>query len=65
MRSAVENLKGKERRGSTGSIEDFRKRKREMSGESKGDKEDIFKRSNRIQRSPQRGSDKEGDRWLR
>jgi len=44
MKSIVGNLKGKERRGSTESLEDYRKRKREVQGEERECSEDIFKR---------------------
>jgi len=46
LKSTVKNLKDKERRGNTGSIEEFKKKK-EMLGDGEGVKEDIFKRSNK------------------
>jgi len=44
MKSVVETLKSKERRGSTGSLEDYKKRKREMSGENGREGRRIFSR---------------------
>jgi len=57
----VKTLKGKERRGSTGSSEDYKKRKREMLGVDGEREEDIFKKSNRVLRSPIRGEEIEGE----
>jgi len=61
MKSVVETLKSKETRGSTESLEDYKKRKREMWGEDGERKENIFKKSNRVLRSPIRREDMEGD----
>jgi len=61
MKSVEKIREGKERRGSTGSIEDYRKRKREMQREEGENKEVIFKRSNRTKRSPPGGDDREED----
>jgi len=55
MKSRVETVKSKERRGSTGSIEEYTKRKRQLVGErerGEGEKKDLFKRSNIMIRSP-------------
>jgi len=54
MKSIVETVKSKERRGSTGSIEEYTKRKRQMWEEREGEreKENIFKRSNIMKKSP-------------
>jgi len=61
MKSIVGNLKSKERRGSTGSLEDYRKKKREVQGEERECSEDILKKSNKMLRSPIKRDGKEGD----
>jgi len=61
MKSVEKIREGRERRGSTGSLEDYRKRKREMQREEGENKEDIFKRNNRTQRSPPGGDNRERD----
>jgi len=59
MKSVERIREGRERRSSTGCLEEYGKRKREMSGEEGGSKEEIFKRSIRTTRSPPRGEDRE------
>jgi len=61
MKSVKKIREGRERRDSTGSLEEYRKRKREMPREEGKRKEDTFKRSNRTRRSPPGGDDREGD----
>jgi len=64
MKSIVENVKSKERRGSTGSIEEYKKRKRQMlgvGGKGEGEEMDIFKRSNIMEKSPPGRSSKGED----
>jgi len=59
MKSVVE--KGKKRRSRTGSIKEYKKRKKEMLGDGEEVKKDIFKRT---ERSLPRAGDKEG-MWFR
>lgn len=58
----IKRKKGKERNGSLGNIEDLLKRKRDVIEKNGEEGMDVFKRSNKIVKSPEKGGEEEDEK---